>query len=650
MAQTGFTPIQLYSTSTAAAAPVAGNLTNSTLGSELAINITDGKLFYKDNANAVQVIGWKTVPTTAGGTGLTTYTAGDLSYYATGTTFTKLAIGTIGQILTSTGSAPQWSTLSGVAVTTFSAGTTGFTPNSATSGAITLAGTLATTNGGTGLTAFTANRVFYASSTSAIGSSANLTFNGTTLIANDITDSSLTSGRVTYAGASGNLVDSANLTFNGTTLTTTGISTSNNLAFTGTGNRITGDFSTSVLVDRVSFQSSTTNGNTIISAIPNGTATTGTFQVWNNSTPTNAAGVNMQATSTEATIRANTAGSGTALPLTIYTGGSERVRIDTSGNFGLFTTSPSTFGKFAVQGAAATRVFYADSLAQPVARYDDNSFINNGFTLRNTGISGTNQGIGLLFQLGASGTPVDSGSIQLRSTADYSSAGNQSASMTFGTINAGTNTERMRIGLGVSIGNTTDPGASNLTVNGKIFAGIATDGSASAGYFYSATIANTNIGVVRIESGKASDSADTALSVIKKANDSTTAQVYVRFLMNAGSTASGQINANGANTAAFGTFSDARLKENIVDLPPQLANIMALRPVEFDYIESEGGGHQIGFIAQNIEKVYPDTVGHRADGMKTVTAWSKTEARLVKAIQEQQKMIEDLKKLIEIKG
>jgi hypothetical protein len=72
MAQTGFTPIQIYSSSTAAAAPTAGNLTNSTLGSELAINITDGKLFYKDNANVIQVIGWKVVPVSAGGTGLTT--------------------------------------------------------------------------------------------------------------------------------------------------------------------------------------------------------------------------------------------------------------------------------------------------------------------------------------------------------------------------------------------------------------------------------------------------------------------------------------------------------------------------------------------------------------------------------------------------
>ena len=100
---------------------------------------------------------------------------------------------------------------------------------------------------------------------------------------------------------------------------------------------------------------------------------------------------------------------------------------------------------------------------------------------------------------------------------------------------------------------------------------------------------------------------------------------------------------NGASSAAFASFSDARLKENIVELPPQLSNILALRPVEFDYIESAGGGHQTGFIAQEIEAVYPDTVGEQLNGMKTLSGWSKTEARLVKAIQEQQAIIESLK-------
>jgi len=63
--------------------------------------------------------------------------------------------GTSGQVLTSQGSAaaPTWTTLT-TGVTTFSAGTTGLTPSTATSGAVTLAGTLAVANGGTGITAF----------------------------------------------------------------------------------------------------------------------------------------------------------------------------------------------------------------------------------------------------------------------------------------------------------------------------------------------------------------------------------------------------------------------------------------------------------------------------------------------------------------
>ena len=212
MAQSGYTPILIYASGTATNVPLAANLTSSASGAELALNYADGKLFYKDSAGVVQVLASKagnvnvasfqtslggltpstattgivtlagTLNTSSGGTGLSSYTAGDLSYYASGTVLSKLAIGTSGQILTSSGTAPQWSTLSGVAVTTFSAGTTGFTPSSATSGAITLAGTLATTNGGTGLTSFTANGVVYASSTSALATGSALTFDGTNLV------------------------------------------------------------------------------------------------------------------------------------------------------------------------------------------------------------------------------------------------------------------------------------------------------------------------------------------------------------------------------------------------------------------------------------------------------------------------------------
>jgi hypothetical protein len=113
-----------------------------------------------------------------------------------------------------------------------SGGTTGLTTSGGPvtgSGTITLAGTLGVANGGTGLTSLTANRLPYGNGTSAYQSSANLTFNGTTLTATDITDSSLTAGRVTYAGTGGNLVDSSALTFASSTLTAPVVSASNGI-------------------------------------------------------------------------------------------------------------------------------------------------------------------------------------------------------------------------------------------------------------------------------------------------------------------------------------------------------------------------------------------------------------------------------------
>ena len=87
-----------------------------------------------------------------GGTGFSTYTTGDLLYASATNTLSKLAAGTNGYVLTLAAGVPTWAASTG-GVTSFSAGTTGLTPSTATTGAITLAGTLAIANGGTGLTA-----------------------------------------------------------------------------------------------------------------------------------------------------------------------------------------------------------------------------------------------------------------------------------------------------------------------------------------------------------------------------------------------------------------------------------------------------------------------------------------------------------------
>ena len=92
-----------------------------------------------------------TLGATNGGTGQSAVTTGDILYGSATNTWSRLAAGTNGYVLTISGGVPTWAASTG-GVTSFSAGTTGLTPNSATTGAITLAGTLAVANGGTGVT------------------------------------------------------------------------------------------------------------------------------------------------------------------------------------------------------------------------------------------------------------------------------------------------------------------------------------------------------------------------------------------------------------------------------------------------------------------------------------------------------------------
>jgi len=97
---------------------------------------TASKAVFTDGSKALTSTG--TLNTDQGGTGQSSYTAGDLVYYATGTAFTKLAIGSGTTILTSSGTAPQWSAASGVTVgtaTNLAGGAAGSVPYQTGSGA-----------------------------------------------------------------------------------------------------------------------------------------------------------------------------------------------------------------------------------------------------------------------------------------------------------------------------------------------------------------------------------------------------------------------------------------------------------------------------------------------------------------------------------
>jgi hypothetical protein len=95
----------------------AGATVNFSTGTQnVFITYPSSQAIYEDASGNVSPLGtvasgvWNAtaITTTYGGTGLTTYTAGDLPYYATGTTLSKLGIGTNGYILTSNGTAPAW--------------------------------------------------------------------------------------------------------------------------------------------------------------------------------------------------------------------------------------------------------------------------------------------------------------------------------------------------------------------------------------------------------------------------------------------------------------------------------------------------------------------------------------------------------------
>ena len=189
--------------------------------------------------------------------------------------------------------------------------------------------------------------------------------------------------------------------------------------------------------------------------------------------------------------------------------------------------------------------------------------------------------------------------------------------------------------------------AARIDARGRLLVNTTSAGYGSIGSNTLTVVSGSSSGAALFYTNYAGDAGTAALKVGKYDSSSATSQIFIQFARNNSTNGCGQINGDGAGGAAFGSFSDRRLKENIESLPPQLDNILALRPVEFDFVESEGAGHQIGFIAQEIQAIYPDVVGVREpDGMLTVTGWSKTDARLVKAIQEQQALIVSLQDTI----
>lgn len=96
--------------------------------------------------------------------------------------------------------------------------------------------------------------------------------------------------------------------------------------------------------------------------------------------------------------------------------------------------------------------------------------------------------------------------------------------------------------------------------------------------------------------------------------------------------------------------SDRSTKENIKDLKGAIGKVMSLRPVSFEYrdgFKNYGKGTQVGFIAQDIQKILPNSVYLNNSNQKMGYNEIDLVPLLVSAVQEQQKMINELNKRIQ---
>jgi len=349
--------------------------------------------------------------------------------------------------------------------------------------------------------------------------------------------------------------------------------------------------------------------------------------------------------------------------LTFHTGEAnvsfqERMRITSTGNVGIGTTSPDS--KLHIESSSATganliletthssgiplldlkgshsaQLRYKDELDVIQGRIDFGdsgifNFIdvpNNSSTLYlksggNVGIGTTNPGAKLdvtggSIQLSNSGSAIYFGP---SSAAQIIGVSGASSYLSFGTIG----TERMRIDSSGNVGIGTNNPQYKLTVSsGTADIGILTASSDSGSYVGFLDNSTSTIPKVGAVGNKLILDASQYVGV-RRTDPSYALDV------------SGTIRATGDVIA----YSDARVKENVETIPNALDKVKAMRGVGYNKIGAEK--RSIGVIAQEMLEVMPEVVSQDEQGMYSV-AYGNLVGVLIEAMKEQQAQIDELK-------
>jgi hypothetical protein len=362
---------------------------------------------------------------------------------------------------------------------------------------------------------------------------------------------------------------------------------------------------------------------------------------------------------------------------------SERMRLDSSGNLGIGTNSPSSFGVLAVKKDQTADTAIAVSNNGTSNAATTMSFVFNeaggaqGWLRRyRDGTGNTEVGFSdaLLFTGSVTGTKAErmridsSGLVGIGTTSPTQRLDVSDNLRVRGTRisqdNSGGNA--FEIGPGAGTGDSTIWGfyapasrgiafltntaeRARITSAGQLLVGTTTSSSSLSRFNWA-----TNARTVEIENTNASLSTDAQLFVYTERN--TTNNSYYYFGCYNGTAGayklriadSGDVtNTNGT----YGTISDQKMKTDIVDAGSQWTDIKALRFRKFKMKDDPSGLVQLGVVAQEVELTSPGLVDEHQDrdaegnDLGTTTKSVKTSVLLMKAavaLQEAMARIEQL--------
>ena len=418
-----------------------------------------------------------------------------------------------------------------------------------------------------------------------------------------------------------------------------------------------GDLTGSMVVD--GSQNVTFTATIASDSVALGTDTTGNYVA----TATAGTGISVAGSGVE-----NAAITITNLGVTALTGGGGVTVSASTGSVTLgFTTSTLVQTASNLAGGAAGNLHYQSGAGASafLANGSANQILTQGATNPQWTSASAITGVGsvansLTIGSGLSGGSYNGSAAVTITNSDTGSAQNIYKNISDGTTTAaaGSNNDtiKFRAGSGITVAvgsNDVTHGDNVLITNSGVTSNVAGTGITVSGATGAVTITNAGVTSITGTTNQVTASAGTGavtLSLPQSINTAASVQFGSFGVGTAASGTSGEIRATNEITAYYG--SDINLKENIVEINDALIKIDQIRGVSFDWteenIKSRGGEdgyfvrkHDVGVIAQEIQKVLPEVVAKREDGYLAVK-YEKMVPLLIQAIKEQQKQINQL--------